>query len=148
MAYWVDYEAKLQNVHLHFPTGFHFQIGRASWTWLLSMPFAFSESNFLFHSHGQTVGNWSCSYCSSCLINKPNHFSIGSKARTRVRQSWCPEHNVSGGPRSQVLTLYLQGPECECFLKYCTLGNSLASSLSRPWEALLLPLELKKRTSK
>lgn len=126
MVCWVDYEAKLHNVHPHFPTGFNFWLGRASWTWLLSTPFAFSKSSFLLHSHGQTVGNWSYSWCYSCLVNKPKCFSIGSKARSRVRQCWCPKHSISGGPCSQVHTLYLQVPEHECFLKYCSLGISLA----------------------
>ena len=72
--------------------------------WLLSMPFAFSESSFLLYSHGQTVGNWSCSCC-SCLVNKPKCFSAGSwRPRTGGRCPRCPEHSFSGDHHSQVPT--------------------------------------------
>ena len=74
-------------------------------TWLLSMPFAFSESSFLLHSRGQTLRNWSCSWCYSCPANKPKCFSAGSRrARTGGRRPRCPEHSFSGDPDSQVPT--------------------------------------------
>lgn len=126
-----------------FPLVLISKLAEISRTWLLSTPFAFSESSFLLHSHGQTVGNWSCSRGCSCLDNKPKCFSAFIRARTRMKLAKQPEHSVWRDTHTQMLALQVHSPEEECFRQCCTVGTTLASPQFCSWQAILLPLELK-----